>query len=246
MEKLLMQINKRNLTVVLSLSTLMLLTAVFIGSSFGQAKVIERIALKDALGWEVAQDTSSDNSNENTQIEEEGDLDSKNNEIIEIKVEGNRRVEIELIQLNITSKVGDQLSTASVREDVKKIYNIGSFEDVTAEIDRTTQGIILVYKVKEKPIVSDLRIRGNKDEKSDKILEVVTVKEGRIIDLNIVKKSQEAIGQLYSEKGLIGTVVDYDIEPEGDGTVSVTFNIKEGKKAYIKKVVFIGNEKLKD
>ncbi len=245
MEKLLMQINKRNLTVVLSLSTLMLLTAVFIGSSFGQAKVIERIALKDALGWEVAQDTSSDNSSENTQIEEEGDLDSKNNEIIEIKVEGNRRVEIELIQLNITSKVGDQLSTASVREDVKKIYNIGSFEDVTAEIDRTTQGIILVYKVKEKPIVSDLRIRGNKDEKSDKILEVVTVKEGRIIDLNIVKKSQEAIGQLYSEKGLIGTVVDYDIEPEGDGTVSVTFNIKEGKKAYIKKVVFIGNEKLK-
>ena len=75
MEKLLMQINKRNLTVVLSLSTLMLLTAVFIGSSFGQAKVIERIALKGALGWEVAQDTSSDNSSENTQIEEEGDLD---------------------------------------------------------------------------------------------------------------------------------------------------------------------------
>jgi len=53
MEKLLMQINKRNLTVVLSLSTLMLLVAVFIGSSFGQAKVIERIALKDALGWDT-------------------------------------------------------------------------------------------------------------------------------------------------------------------------------------------------
>jgi len=59
-----MQIYKRNLTFVLSLSTLMLLAAVCIGSSFGQAKVIERIALKDALGWEVAQDTSSDNSNE--------------------------------------------------------------------------------------------------------------------------------------------------------------------------------------
>ena len=220
----------------------MFLLAVCLGSSFGQAAGVERIALKDALDWEVAQGPPSGG---NAEIEEEGDLDSKNDEIIKIKVEGNRRVETELIQLNITSKVGERLSTASVREDIKKMYNLGSFEDVSAEIDRTAEGIILVYKVKEKPIVADLRIRGNKDVKSDDILEVVTVKEGKIIDLNNVKKTQEAIGLLYSEKGLIGTVVDYDIEPEGDGTVSVTFDIKEGKKAYIKKVIFVGNEKLK-
>jgi outer membrane protein insertion porin family len=244
MEKLLMRINKRYITVALSLTVSMFLIAVCLGSSFGQAAGVEKIALKDALGWEVAQGTA-DSTGGNVEIEEEGDLDSKNDQIIEIKVEGNRRVETELIQLNITSKVGEPLSTASVREDIKKMYNLGSFEDVSAEIDRTAEGIILVYKVKEKPIVADLRIRGNKDVKSDDILEIATVREGKIIDLNNVKKTQEAIGQLYLEKGLIGTVVDYDIEPEGDGTVSVTFDIKEGKKAYIKKVIYVGNEKLK-
>ena len=245
MEKLLMLINKRNITLAISMSALVVLMVLYLVPDSGQATNVEKITLQDALGWEVAQNTSTDDTEGNTQVEEEGDLSSKNNKIIQIKIEGNRRVAKELIEINITSKVGDQLSTASVREDVKKLYGIGSFEDVSAEIDRTPDGIILIYKVKEKPVVSDLRIRGNKDGKSDEILEAVTVREGRIIDLNNVKKSQEAIGQYYSEKGLVGTVVDYDIEPEGDGTVSVTFNIKEGKKAWIKQVNFVGNEKLK-
>jgi len=240
-----MQINKRNITAARSLTALVLLMTLCLYPIIVHATGVERITIKDALSWEVAQGTTSSDPQDNTEIQEEGDLDSKNNTVLQIKVEGNKRVETELIQLNITSKVGDALSTASVREDVKKIYAIGSFEDVAAEIDRTENGIILVYKVKEKPIIADLRITGNKDVKSDDILEVITVKEGRIIDLNNVKKSQEIIGELYSEKGLVGTVVDYEIEPEGDGTVSVTFDIQEGKKAYIKEVIFIGNEKLK-
>lgn len=165
--------------------------------------------------------------------------------IIQIKIEGNLRVETELIGLNISSKVGAPLSSATVRDDIKKLYKLGLFEDVTADTERTPEGVILIYRVKEKPIVADLRIRGNKDIKSDKILEVIDVKEGRIIDLNKVKQSQEAISALYSQNGLVGTVVDYSIEPEGEGSVSVTYQIKEGKKAYIKKVIFVGNEKLK-
>lgn len=245
MGKLLMLINKRNTAAVFSIIALVFLITFCLHTTSGQATGVERISIKDALSWELAQDTASEPTPEDTQIEEEGDLSSKNDRIIQVKVEGNRRVETELIELNINSKSGDTLSTASVREDVKKIYALGSFEDVSAEIDRTADGVVLIYKVKEKPIVADLRIRGNDDVKSDDILEVITVREGRIIDLNNVKKSQEVIGLLYSEKGLIGTVVDYDIEPEGDGTVSVTFDIQEGKKAYIKEVNFIGNEQLK-
>ncbi len=237
-----MQINKRNITAVLSLTALIFLITFYVYPNLGQATGIEKITAKDALSWEVAQE---DGSSENTQIEQEGDLASKNNKILQVNVEGNRRVETELIKLNISSKVGETLSTTVIREDVKKIYGLGSFEDVTAEIDRTPDGVVLVYKVKEKPIVADLRIRGNKDLKTENILEAITVKEGKIIDLNSVKKSQEIIGFLYTEGGLVGSVVDYEIEPEGDGTVSVTFDIKEGKKAYIKQVDIIGNDKLK-
>ena len=46
--------------------------------------------------------------------------------IVQIKIEGNLRVETELIGLNISSKVGEPLSTATVREDIKKLYKLGN------------------------------------------------------------------------------------------------------------------------
>ena len=237
-----MRINRFNVIAAVLLVALIFLISFYMSPNMGQATGVEKVTIKDALSWEVAR---QDGTPENTQVEVEGDLSSTDDNIIQIIIEGNRRVAKELIELNVSSKVGQSLSTTSVREDVKKIYGLGSFEDVTAEIDRTANGIILIYRVKEKPIIADLRIRGNDDVKSEDILEVITVREGKIIDLNNVKKSQEIIGLLYSEKGLVGTVVDYEIEPEGDGTVSVTFDIKEGKKAYIKQVNFVGNEQLK-
>lgn len=239
MEKLSMQTSRHLGLIAVAAVLLLLVCSAGIESAWGQA------ADQDTG---VEDSSPEGTSGETDSIDAEGpaaESQQQNNTIVEIKIEGNRRVESELIGLNISSKVGQPLSTATVREDIKKIYKLGSFEDVTAETERTPGGVVLIYKVKEKPVVSDLRIRGNDDIKSDKILEVIDVKEGRIIDLNKVKQSQEAISQLYNQNGLVGTVVDYNIEPEGEGTVSVTFNIKEGKKAYIKKVVFIGNEKLK-
>ncbi len=181
------------------------------------------------------------------QVVEEGDPPGvdQNDTIIEVKVEGNRRIEKELIEINLSSKVGQELSTQTVRTDVKTIFKLGYFEDVTAKIDRTPEGVVLIYEVKEKPVLVDLRVRGNKDVKSDKILEVVTLKEGRIIELDKVKQSEDAIKNLYSTEGFVGTEISFEIEPEGEGTVGVTFDISEGKRAFIEEVVFDGNDNLK-
>jgi outer membrane protein insertion porin family len=166
--------------------------------------------------------------------------------VVRIDIRGNRRIETELIRINISSKIGEPLNPETVRKDIKSIYKLGFFEDVSAGVERTPEGIVLIYEVKEKPVVVDLRVRGNKKIKTDKILELIDVEEGRIIDLEKVKKSAEAIKKLYSEKGIVPTEVGFDIEPRGEGTVSVTFDINEGKKVFIKKVKFIGNKAIKD
>ncbi|MGH7806525.1 MAG: POTRA domain-containing protein, partial [Thermodesulfobacteriota bacterium] len=162
-----------------------------------------------------------------------------------IDIAGNRRIETELIRINLTSKVGEPLSPEGVREDIKRIYKLGFFEDVSAETEETPAGLVLTYRVKEKPVVVDLRVRGNDEVKSEDILEALDVKEGRIIELEKVQKGVGIIQKLYSEKGFFGTEVDYSIEPKGEGTVSVTYDIKEGKEAYIKDVEFKGNNAVK-
>lgn len=165
--------------------------------------------------------------------------------IIRIDIEGNRRIETDLIRINISAKVGDPLSQETVSNDIKKIYKLGFFDDVSAEVEKTPEGVILIYNVKEKPVVVDLRVKGNKKIKTDEILKVIGVKEGRIIELEKVKMSAAAIKKLYLDKGYVAAEVNYDIEPKTEGTVGVTFDIKEGKKAFIKEVIIVGNKALK-
>jgi outer membrane protein insertion porin family len=169
---------------------------------------------------------------------------SQQKEIAAIEVKGNRRIETELIMGNVSSRLGEPLSPDKVREDVKNIYKLGYFEDVRAEVEETPKGVVLVFVVAEKPVLVDVRIKGNKEKKTKDIQEVIEVKEGRILDLPKVNSSVEAIKRLYAKDGFVNTTVEAEIEPRAEGTVSLTFDIKEGRKAYIKAVQFIGNKAL--
>jgi len=165
--------------------------------------------------------------------------------IVSIEVRGTKRIELGVITSVLSSHVGEELSAAKVRQDVKNIYKLGFFDDVRAEAFTTPRGVVLVYNVKEKPVLVDIRIRGNKKKDEDDIEEVIKLKEGRIIDLAKLNESVEAIKELYAKDGFVGTRVSADVEPKGEGTVGVTFNIREGKKAYVKKLRIIGNRRLK-
>lgn len=165
--------------------------------------------------------------------------------ISDITITGNKRVETELIELNISSKIGEEYSEESVKEDIKNIYRLGFFDNVSVEIEKSDTGVNVFYIVNEKPVVIDLRISGNDDINDEDIQEVIKFDEGEIINLKKVDSTLDAIKNLYAQRGLVGTEVEYEIEPEGDGTVSVTFDIVEGKTAYIKRVTFSGNDNIK-
>lgn len=165
--------------------------------------------------------------------------------IVSVEIEGNRRIETEVITEAIHTKPGDTYSLESVRDDIKSIFKLGFFDDVRAYTERTKGGVRLIYRVFEKPVLVDIRIKGNDKKDTKDIEEVIDLKEGRIVELAKVNSSLDAIRKLYAQDGYVGTEVDTDIEPRGEGTVSVTFNIKEGKKAFVKKVVFDGNRSIK-
>jgi len=74
---------------------------------------------------------------------------SDGNEIIEVIILGNRRIETQLIKSSITVSAGDTLSSSAISNDIKNIFKLGFFDDVVAEIDKTEDGIVLIYKLKE-------------------------------------------------------------------------------------------------
>ncbi|NIP30102.1 MAG: outer membrane protein assembly factor BamA, partial [Candidatus Dadabacteria bacterium] len=162
-----------------------------------------------------------------------------------ISISGNKRIETELINLNIKTRIGDKYSKSQIREDVKNIYKLGYFDEVVVNVEKSGKQLFLEFNVRERPVVVDLRIIGNDEVNDESIEEIIQVKEGRIIDLKKVKDSNKSILDLYSQKGFVGTNVEYEIEPKGEGTVSVLYKINEGKTAYIKKIVLSGNQNIK-
>lgn len=170
---------------------------------------------------------------------------SDGNEIIEVIILGNRRIETELIKSSITVSAGDILSSSSISSDIKNIFKLGFFDDVVAEIDKTEDGIVLIYKLKEKPVIVDIRINGNDEISTENITAALSINEGQIVEISKLNNTIESIKKLYAERGIIPTEVDYSIEPRGEGTIELNIDIKEGKKSYIKEIIIEGNESIK-
>ncbi len=164
--------------------------------------------------------------------------------VVEVVISGNRRTETSLIDLNIETKQGDKYSPQIVKEDLKRIYKLDFFQQVLVDVKPIEGGLSVEFIVEENPILADLKLSGNDKLKEDDIKEAVAFREGRIVSLKKITEGREIILALASEKGLVGTEIEYEIEPRGDGVVDVVYRIDEGERKYIKEVELVGNSKI--
>ena len=164
--------------------------------------------------------------------------------VAEVVISGNRRTETSLIDLNIETKQGDEYSPQVVKEDLKRIYKLDFFQQVLLDVKPIEGGLRVEFIVEENPILADLKLSGNDKLKEDDIKEAVAFREGRIVSLRKITEGREIILALASEKGLVGTEVEYEIEPRGDGVIDVVYRIDEGDRKYIKEVELLGNSKI--
>lgn len=172
------------------------------------------------------------------------ELKSFKGKVAEVVISGNRRTETSLIDLNIETKQGDSYSSRTVKEDLKRIYELEFFQQVLVDVRPIEGGLRVEFIVEENPVLADLKFSGNDKLKEEDIKEVLAFREGRIVSLRRITEGREIILALASEKGLVGTEVEYEIEPRGDGVVDVVYRIDEGEKKYIKEVELIGNSKI--
>lgn len=164
--------------------------------------------------------------------------------INEIQIEGNQRVETDAIRIHITQQAGQAYDQDVVNQDVKAIYKMGFFDDVHADIRAIGGKTVLIYIVKERPQVSDVRFSGMKAIRStdDKIVAAVKVHPGAILDPTRVKESINGITSVYEDKGYLDAKVTFRTVLEPDNTVIAVFDVDEGPKVEISKIEFTGNK----
>jgi outer membrane protein insertion porin family len=162
--------------------------------------------------------------------------------IARIEIKGNRKIEASAIIAQIKSKVGNDFFEADVAADIKTIFKMGFFLDVTAEATSIPEGKIITFIVQEKGLISEIRIDGNKALSKDDIQEVLTIKTRQSLNQEKIKADVEKIKILYDSKGFYNVEINDKVEQDGEKDFRLILNIKENDRLYINSITFEGNE----
>jgi len=169
---------------------------------------------------------------------------SANSEIIkEIKVNGNKRVSSETIKIFSEIEVNSDLSVNQLNDVVKKLYSTNFFNNVELIVEKN----ILYISVIENPLIQTLTFEGVKNKRIVKLLnEKIEMREKSSFIKNRVKNDEEKIINILRTNGYYFSKVTPKIKKNDNNTVDLIFEIDLGDKAYIKKITFIGNKKIKE
>jgi outer membrane protein insertion porin family len=173
------------------------------------------------------------------------------NRIEDVRVAGNRKVPSDTIRYNLQTKRGDILNPTIVARDVRTLYAMQHFDDVTVEEEQGQSGKIVTFRVKEKPTMRIIEYVGNNSITRSEILEKLREKKAGIsqenpLDYNRLKKAESIIKQMLAEKGRQNATVETIVEDMPPNAVAVTFKIDEGPKIKIEKIDIVGNEIFSD
>ena len=169
---------------------------------------------------------------------------SANSEIIkEIKVNGNKRVSSATIKIFSEIEVNSDLSVNQLNDVVKKLYSTNFFNNVELIVEKN----ILYISVIENPLIQTLTFEGVKNKRIVKLLnEQIEMREKSSFIKNRVKNDEEKIINILRTNGYYFSKVTPKIKKNDNNTVDLIFEIDLGDKAYIRKITFIGNKKIKE
>jgi outer membrane protein insertion porin family len=154
---------------------------------------------------------------------------------------GPAAVSDDFIRANIRAKAGEPFSRAIVDEDIKNLYATGYFFKIQAGEENTADGLDLTYVVQGKPILTDIKIVGNKKMSLKKLKKKITSKTGQPLDERKIFDDAQAMRELYEKSGYQKTTVTAEppVIDEAAGRGTVTFVIHETPRIKIKDIVFV-------
>ena len=158
----------------------------------------------------------------------------------DMRVEGLQRISEGTVFNYLPINIGDTIDAIRVQEAIRALYAQGLFEDIEMRRD----GDSLVVAVRERPSIESFEIEGNKDIKTEELLESlrgVGLAKGRTFDRSILENVQMALREQYYSRGKYAVQVESYVEDRPNNTVRVGFDIKEGDRAKIRQVNIVGN-----
>lgn len=158
----------------------------------------------------------------------------------DMRVEGLQRISEGTVFNYLPINVGDTVDDTRIKEAMRALYSQQLFDDIEMRRDGDT----LIIAVKERPSIEDFTIDGNKDIKTEDLMESlrgVGLARGRTFDRSVLDEVTQFLKEQYYDRGKYAVVVNTDVMDRPNNTVRVSIEVKEGERAKIRQVNIIGN-----
>ncbi|MDP2922900.1 MAG: outer membrane protein assembly factor BamA [Candidatus Omnitrophota bacterium] len=163
--------------------------------------------------------------------------------VARIEIKGQKIVSDATIVSKIKIRAGHIYNENVINEDIRNLYSAGFFESVDVEKQDSAEGIVVIFKVKEKPVLKKLIIEGALFIRKKKIEEAAELKEGSFIDDYKLKEVTSKIKDLYDKKGFSQAKVSYELQLDKENNeADVKIIIEERKVLKVRKIGFEGNK----
>lgn len=175
----------------------------------------------------------------------------KQYEIGGITVSGTKYLDKKVLTLLSGLSVGEKIQVPGegVTEAVKKLWDQGLFSDVGIYLDRIDGDLIfLEIKLTERPRLNRFALKGVKKGDANDIRDKVKLIKGKVVTDNLLVSSENIIRDHFIDKGFLHADVTTVMTPDSllPNNVTLDFVVNKGKKVKINRIIFHGNQEVKD
>ncbi len=163
-----------------------------------------------------------------------------------VLIGGNKLIEEETIRDRIQTEEGTLFDPEIITEDIRSLYRLGFFEDVTVDASGFEGGIAVIFTVKEKPLITRIDFEGNEEIKTQDFQDNIQMRPNTVVDEFENKRIADEVLNFLHEKGFYQAEVSYRLDPLGEDEYALVFVVDEGAKMKISKIEIIGNEVFSD
>ncbi|MDO9265775.1 MAG: outer membrane protein assembly factor BamA [Sulfurimonas sp.] len=134
-------------------------------------------------------------------------------------------------------EIGDSVDDKMLDESIKTYHKQGYFEDIWADVDENG---VLIFHFKEKPLISNIELKGWKEGDSEIMDGVIQIKVGSLYDEKKLEAAKKRIIEAINQEAKIDSVVEISKELLDNGSYKVTFLVNEGEEIIIEELLYSG------
>jgi outer membrane protein insertion porin family len=160
--------------------------------------------------------------------------------VVDVIIDGEHTSKDYEIQKHIHTRKDREFDPDILQGDVRRLVTSGLFRDVKTYTEQVPGGVIVRFKVFERPRIHEIKFLGNRGISDKKLLKEIGVKKNDPLNSYAADESRRKIEELYRSSGFPRASVAI-FEGDKPGDKDLIFVINEGQLERISSVSFEGN-----